>query len=129
MMWCKSCFFFACNVHICFHLAGLASIVKSPTNQTTCIGTSASFDCVISDSSVIFWLINGQAPGLWGVTSPATVPLFPGAKSTLILPGSLLFSGPSIVCSYGGIYSIPAFLTIQGISKPQLQMYLILSCL
>ena len=124
-------FFFARNVHICFHLAGLASIVKSPTNQTTCIGTSASFDCVISDSSVIFWLINGQDPGVRGVTSPATVPLFPGAMSTLTLPGSLFFSGSSIVCNSGGINSIPVFLTIQGMPKPQLQMYmyLIFSCL
>ena len=117
------------HIHVCFHLAGLASIVKSPTNQTTCIGASASFDCVISDLSTIFWLINGQDPGVWGVTSPATIPLFPGAKSTLTLPGSLLFSGSSIVCSNGQIYSIPAFLTIQGMSKPQLQIYLIFSCL
>ena len=108
--------------------AGLASVVKGPTNQTTCFGASSLFDCVISDSSTITWLINGQDLKMWGVPYPGTTALSLGANSTLILPGNSLFAGASVVCSsYGDkIYSIPAFLTILGMLKPYaLQVYLI----
>eukprot|EP00731_Ephydatia_muelleri_P006673 Em0003g921a len=90
-----------------------------PTNQTTCFGASSSFDCVISGIVPINWFINNQRPGMVGVNNPATIALSTGAgvKSTLILPGSLLFSGASVVCSDGQIYSVPAFLTIQGPSS------------
>ena len=110
---------FASNVHIHAHFyrVGLATIVNGPTNQTTCFGASSIFHCVISVSTTINWLVNGQDLGVWRINPPATVPLFPGpgAQSTLMLPGNSSFSGASVVCSYGGqIYSIPAFLTIQG---------------
>ena len=105
----------------------MASVVKGPTNQTTCFGASSLFDCVISDSLTITWLVNDQEVGVWGVTPPATTPLHLssglGAQSTLILSGSLLFSGASVVCSYGQIYSVPAFLTIQGTSMAELRVY------
>lgn len=108
----------ACNLNICFHPAGLASVVKSPTNQTTCFGVSSSFDCIINVSSTINWLINDQDVGVWIATPPVTMQVSPGpgAKSTLTLPGSLLFSRASVVCSYGQTYSIPAFLTVLGMS-------------
>ena len=112
-------------IHVCFHPTGLASVTMGPTNQTTCFGASSSFDCVISGIVPINWFINNQRPGMVGVDNPATIALSTGAgvKSTLILPGSLLFSGASVVCSDGQIYSVPAFLTIQGTLKTQLQMY------
>ena len=115
---------FAFILHIWFYgPVGLASIVTGPTDQTTCYGGSSSFDCVISDFATISWLINGQElEGQGGLTNPGTTPLSPGAKSTLILPGSSSFSGASVVCSYmfGQIptYSVPAFLTIRGMSEP-----------
>ena len=117
-------YIFACDVDLCFHPVGLASVVKGPTNQTICFGASSLFDCVISDSSTIIWLINGQDIEMWGVTPPATRP-FPGlgAQSTLILPGNSLFSGASVVCSYDLFYSIPAFLTILGMLMPAMQVY------
>ncbi|KAL5502766.1 hypothetical protein EMCRGX_G009587 [Ephydatia muelleri] len=68
---------------------GLATIVNGPTNQTTCFGASSIFNCVISVSTTINWLVNGQDIGVWRINTPATVPLSPGpgAQSTLILPG------------------------------------------
>ena len=109
---------FASNVHIHVHFypVGLATIVNGPTNQTTCFGASSIFHCVISVSTTINWLVNGQDLGVWRITVPGTLPLSPGpgAQSTLILPGTSLFSGASVVCSYDQIYSVPAFLTIQG---------------
>ena len=112
-------------VYFCMQYVGLASVVKGPTNQTTCFGASSLFDCVISDNCTITWLINGQDPGVWGVPYPGTTTLFPGVKSTLILPGNSSFSGVSVICHYDQIYSIPAFLTILGMLMPALQVYLI----
>ena len=91
---------FASNVHIHVHVhfypVGLATIVNGPTNQTTCFGASSIFNCVVS---TINWLVNGQDLGVWRINGPATVPLSPGpgAQSTLILPGTSLFSW-SISC-------------------------------
>lgn len=93
----------------------MANIIQSPTNQTTCYGTIATFTCVTSPT-LITWKINGMNPLTLGITYPATQTISQGSlsESNLTFPSIPLLYGASVVCGDGQNYSLPAFLTIIG---------------
>ena len=89
-------------------------------NMTTCWNSSADFSCVINESKIISWLINGQDVVVHHIPSPPTIFSGPGAQSTLTIPGSYEFDGANVTCDYTQpstslkLYSTPAFLKVQG---------------
>ena len=104
---------YCCNIYLYLSL-GLATIVLNPASQTTCVDTPVSFRCVISDQSTITWLVNGRDSLYLGLPDPVTEQLTTGAQSSLTLPGSFMFAGASVICSYPSFSSPPAFLSVLG---------------
>ncbi|KAL5515856.1 hypothetical protein EMCRGX_G001090 [Ephydatia muelleri] len=96
------------------------SFVVAPSNYSTCLGSIATFRCVVNVTATLEWTINGQYPSVYNISNPAVYPLTPaGAQTTLIVPGDYELDGIAIVCSYSvlqgaPVYSMSAFLTVQG---------------
>ena len=92
----------------------------NPMNMTTCWDSSADFSCAINETKQISWLINGQDVVAHRITSPTTTFSGSGAQATLIIPGSYEFDEANVTCYYIQpsaslkLYSIPAFLRVQG---------------
>ena len=99
-------------------------------NITTCLTSEANFTCAIGEAQKIYWLINGQEPLGYHITNPMTAvnrsSSMPSALSSLILPGVYTFNGASVICLYSAssavVYSIPAFLRVQGLKKKVLNI-------
>ena len=97
-------------------------------NMTTCWNSSVNFSCAINETKTIHWLINGHDVVTYKISSPKTT-FGQGANSTLTVPGLYELEGVSITCNHNvnqsstnngsltslKLYSIPAFLRVQGL--------------
>ena len=101
-------------------MSGSSSFIVAPSNYSTCLGSNATFSCVVNVTGTLEWTINGQHTSVYNISNPAVYPLTPaGAQTTLIVPGDYELDGIAIVCSYSvlqgaPVYSMSAFLTAQG---------------
>ncbi|KAL5515901.1 hypothetical protein EMCRGX_G001146 [Ephydatia muelleri] len=99
---------------------GSSSFIVAPSNYSTCLGSNATFSCVVNVTGTLEWTINGQHTSVYNISNPAVYPLTPaGAQTTLIVPGDYELDGIAIVCSYSvlqgaPVYSMSAFLTAQA---------------
>ena len=109
---------FTCTLN--HNSSGYSSFIVAPSNYSTCLGSNATFSCVVNVTSTMSWTINGQYPSVYNINNPTVYPLTPaGTRSTLIIPGDYELDGIAIVCSYTAfqsapVYSMSAFLTVQG---------------